>query len=215
MELKHVKLFEQFNEAQASEEFKAITHDWNMYLVPAASLETRPKSEDFFGRYDRTEDFAKAMSDADKRWIKGVEHYYVMPELQAEWECKLGWGCKKKPERIIKDVNFKVITTNTVQHVKIAHGAPTKELKNAKVAVPISFDEVAKQNEGYTIEELKKLFKPISDDPKMLTRVQGVKLVIVNDKGDRMVIGTDGTVGDTIFGSATDIVNKNKFKITK
>lgn len=145
--MKHIKLFENFinEDENAGEEFKMITHDWNSYLVPVASLKTRPQMDFGYrkpgGGFTTTGDIAKAGAEADKRWIERIERYYVMPELKKEWECKEGWGCKKKPEKIVKDVHFKVITTNTIQHTKIAHGAPTKELKNAKVAVPLSYKE--------------------------------------------------------------------------
>ena len=140
--MKHVKLFEGFlNESEVKDEFSIIMHDWNLYLVPTTSLETRPKSDSYVNPkgFTSSDYVADAKASANNRWISRIEHYYIMPELLAEWECKSGRACVKKPEQIVKDVNFKIITTDTIQHVKIASGAPTKELKNTKVAVPINY----------------------------------------------------------------------------
>jgi len=65
----------------------------------------------------------------------------------------------------------------------------------------------------YTIDQLKTMFKKISDDPNITTRVKEDCICFINDKGDRMKINIDGTAEDTIFGSATSIINVNKFKI--
>lgn len=75
------------------------------------------------------------------------------------------------------------------------------------------YENFLNEKDKYTIDQLKTMFKKISDDKEILTRVQGDKLVFVKGNGDRMVIGIDGTASDTIFGSATEIINTNKFKI--
>jgi len=67
----------------------------------------------------------------------------------------------------------------------------------------------------YTIDQLKTMFKKISDDSNITTRVKDDCICFINQDGDRMVINTDGTAEDTIFGSATSILNSNKFKIKK
>ena len=117
--------------------YKMIMHNWNSYLVPVESLKSRPKSEDFYG-YSRTDDMMKALSDADERWISRIEHYYVMPELLKEWGYEHGRGSKTKDlTKLFIDIDFIVTRTDTVQHVKIARGAPTVEMKNVPVAMPV------------------------------------------------------------------------------
>ena len=67
----------------------------------------------------------------------------------------------------------------------------------------------------YSMNDLKKLFKEISDDKNITTREGDNKLTFVDGRGDRMVVNTDGTIEDTMFGSASHIINKNGFKYKK
>lgn len=101
-------------------------------------MTNRPSIWDF-PDYSTTDAQMKALSNADNKWIAGIEHYYVSPQLQTELEWKSGWGSKtKNVESVFKGVDFDIQKINniTLNH-KIARGAEDQILKNIEIAIPI------------------------------------------------------------------------------
>ena len=141
--MKNIKLFEEhLNES--SEQFTLILHNWNPYIVPSNELKNRPDEKDFLGN-GTTDQWTKQVFDADKRWIAKIEHYYVTPELQNAWDWKTGYGSKTKDvKKVFKGIDFDIEKQDTIEHAKIAHGAPTVELKNTLVAVPVKEEDKSK-----------------------------------------------------------------------
>jgi hypothetical protein len=126
-----------------NKKYVLIMHSWNIYIIPADALATRPKAKDFHS-YSSTDAMAAAFSEADDRWFATVEHYYATPELLERWNFKHGWGVRESPYHDKVDVNdlamgrdFDTTRMNTIHHVKIAHGAKTETFKDYPCAIPV------------------------------------------------------------------------------
>jgi hypothetical protein len=156
------------NENAHGEPYSLIMHNWNSYIVKNSDLDNRPGYVNYQDvkpargqSFVSTADIAMAQSEADNNWFRKIEHYYAMPELLDQWGYKSGRGSKIKDlKKLYKGVDFDVTKMDTIQHAKIAVGAPTVQLKNADVAVPVNskLAESAEASET-TQEKFRKVVK--------------------------------------------------------